>query len=87
MASYQIEWKNSARKELRKLPADAIKKIVEAVDSLALEPHPPNCRKLISSDQTWRIRVGNYRVIYNIFSSLLIIQVVRVAHRKEAYRS
>ena len=86
MVSYQIEWKSSARKELRKLPPDAIQRIVKAVESLAKNPQPPNCRKLVGSERTWRIRVGNYCVIYNIFSSVLIIEIVRVAHRKDAYR-
>ncbi len=86
MTSYQIEWKNSARKELKKLPPDIIRKIIYAVESLAENPQPPNCRKLVGSEQTWRIRVGDYRIIYNIFSSILIIEIVRVAHRKDAYR-
>lgn len=87
MAFYQIEWKNSARKELRKLPPETIQTIIEVVESLAANPHPPICRKLVGSDKTWRVRVGNYRVIYNIFSSSLIIEIVRVAHRKDVYRS
>lgn len=86
MASYQIEWKNSARKELKKLPPEVIRKIIDAVESLADNPQPPNCRKLVGSERTWRIRVGDYRIIYNIFSSILIIEIVRVAHRKDAYR-
>lgn len=86
MDSYRIEWKNSARKELRKLPPKTIQKIVEAIESLAEKPHPPNCRKLVGSEYTWRIRIGNYRVVYNIFSSTLIIEIVRVAHRKDVYR-
>lgn len=87
MDSYRIEWKSSARKELRKLPPQTIRKIVEAIESLAENPHPPNCRKLVGSEHTWRIRIGNYRVIYNIYASILIIEIVRVAHRKDAYRS
>lgn len=86
MTSYQIEWKNSARKELKKLPPQTIHKIVEAIESLADNPHPPNCRKLVGSEHTWRIRIGNYRIIYNIFSAILIIEIVRVAHRKDVYR-
>jgi mRNA interferase RelE/StbE len=51
MASYQIEWKNSARKELRKLPPNTIQKIMEAAESLSETPFPPNCRKLAGSEQ------------------------------------
>ncbi|NJN45124.1 MAG: type II toxin-antitoxin system RelE/ParE family toxin [Anaerolineae bacterium] len=87
MDSYQIEWKHSAQKELRKLPAEMIQKIIEAVDALRENPFPPGCRKLAGSEQTWRIRIGNYRVIYNVFSNILVIEIVRVAHRKDAYRN
>ena len=87
MASYQIDWKSSARKELRKLPSDMIQKIMAEVESLVENPFPPDCRKLTGSEQTWRIRIGNYRVIYNVLSAVLIIEIVRVAHRKDVYRS
>ncbi|GIK58825.1 MAG: type II toxin-antitoxin system RelE/ParE family toxin [Chloroflexi bacterium] len=87
MDFYQIEWKHSAQKELRKLPAEMIQKIMEAVDALSENSFPPGCRKLAGSDQTWRIRIGNYRVIYNVFSATLVIEIVRVAHRKDAYRN
>ena len=86
MASYQIEWKNSARKELRKLPPDVIQKIVKAIESLVIDPRPSGCRKLVGSEHTWRIRIDSYRVIYNIYSSILTIEIVRVAHRKDVYR-
>ncbi len=86
MPSYQIEWKKSARKELRKLPSDMIQKIMEVAESLSETPFPPNCRKLVGSEQTWRIRIGNYRIIYNIYSSILVVEIIRVAHRKDAYR-
>jgi len=87
MASYQIDWKSSARKELRKLPSGMIQKIMAEVESLVENPFPPDCRKLTGSEQTWRIRIGNYRVIYNVLSAVLIIEIVRVAHRKDVYRS
>lgn len=86
MASYQIEWKRSARKELKKLPADTIQKIVDTVELLATNPYPNGCRKLAGAEQAWRIRIGNYRVIYNVLTSILVIEIVRVAHRKDAYR-
>ncbi len=87
MASYQIEWKRSARKELRKLPSNMIEKIMEEIETLGKNPFPSGCRKLSGSEQTWRIRIGNYRVIYDIFSSILVIEIIRVAHRKDVYRS
>jgi mRNA interferase RelE/StbE len=87
MDSYQIEWKRSAQKELRKLPAEMIQQIIEAVNALSENPFPPGCRKLAGSEQTWRMRIGNYRIIYNVFSSSLVIEIVRIAHRKDAYRN
>lgn len=86
MASYTIEWKSSARKELRKLPPQTIKRIVTAVTTLADEPHPAGCRKLIGSHDTYRIRIGDYRVVYNILDDRLIVEIIRVAHRKDVYR-
>ena len=87
MASYRIDWKKSARKELRKLPANMIPRIVEAVETLSENPFPIGSRKLMGAEQTWRIRVGSYRVIYTVFSSLLVIEIVRTAHRKDVYRN
>jgi mRNA interferase RelE/StbE len=86
MASYTIEWKSSARKELRKLPPQIIKRIVTAVTKLADEPRPTGGRKLVGSQHTYRIRLGDYRVIYNILDGRLLVEIVRVAHRKDVYR-
>ncbi|ADJ29344.1 type II toxin-antitoxin system RelE family toxin [Nitrosococcus watsonii] len=63
MASYRIEWKQSARKELRKLTKTIIPKVLEAVAALAENPYPGGSIKLRGSEHTYRIRVGNYRVI------------------------
>ena len=86
MASYNIEWKASAAKELRKLPKQVIARIVPAVHELALNPRPDGVRKLTGSENTYRIRVGEYRVVYNIFDRRLVIEVIRVRDRKEAYK-
>lgn len=84
MASYQMEWKGSAIKELEKLPRQIIPKIVSAVDELSKDPFPRGVRKLAGSERTHHIRVGDYRVIYDIFESRLIIEIIRVRHRKDA---
>jgi mRNA interferase RelE/StbE len=86
MGSYQIEWKRSAVKELRKLPRPIISKIVAAVDSLILNPRPQGVRKLVGSEDTFRIRIGDYRVLYSIFETRLIIEIIRVGHRKDVYK-
>jgi len=86
MASYSIEWKASAAKELRKLPKQVIARIIPAVEALATTPRPDGVRKLTGSENTYRIRVGEHRVVYNIFDRRLVIEVIRVRDRKEAYK-
>jgi mRNA interferase RelE/StbE len=85
MVSYNIEWKHSAARELRKLPREAVLRILQAVEQLATEPYPHGVRKLVGSEHTYRIRVGDYRVVYNVVSSTLIIQIIRVGHRRDIY--
>ena len=86
MASYRIEWKNSAKKELRKLDRTVIPKIVAAVESLATTPHPEGHKKLQGSEHTYRIRIGDYRVVYSIEDQVLLIEIVKVGHRKNIYK-
>jgi mRNA interferase RelE/StbE len=86
MASYNIEWKSSAVKELRKLPKSAITKILPAIEALVKTPRPDGVRKLTGSENTYRIRVGEYRVVYNIIDESLVTEIIRVRDRKDAYR-
>ncbi|MEL6438718.1 MAG: type II toxin-antitoxin system RelE/ParE family toxin [Cyanobacteria bacterium J06621_8] len=86
MALYEIEWKRSAKKELRKLDKLVIIRILQAVESLAEDPLQPGSKTLAGSNSIYRIRVGNYRVIYNIESSVLTIEIIKVVHRGQVYR-
>ena len=86
MASFTIEWKPSALKELRSLPRDAVARIVAAVEGLAQNPFPASSKKLVGSKHTYRIRIGDYRVVYNVLAGELVIEVIRVAHRRDVYR-
>jgi mRNA interferase RelE/StbE len=86
MGSYSIEWKASAAKELRKLPKPIISMILQAIVNLAEVPRPDGVRKLTGSQNAYRIRLGEYRVIYNIFDKRLVVEIVRVRDRKDAYR-
>jgi mRNA interferase RelE/StbE len=86
MASYRIEWKSSALKELRKLPADAIGRIVIAVEALKQTPFPHGAKKLSGGRLSYRIREGDYRVIYTVAAELLVIEIVKVGHRKDVYK-
>ena len=85
MALYKIEWKASAKKELRKIDKQEISKILEEVEKLAFNPFPPNYKKLIGTEHTFRIRIGNYRVVYLLENEKLIIEITRVRHRKDVY--
>ncbi len=86
MADYKIEWKRSAVKELEKLPRQALPRIIEAVSKLTSNPFPIGTRKLAGSEQTYRIRVGIYRILYSVYFDNLIIEIIRVKHRKDAYK-
>lgn len=86
MDTYRIEWRPSALRELKRLDRQAVPRIVSSIEGLSLIPTPHGCRKLAGSEHTYRIRVGDYRVIYDIFANHLVIEIVRVRHRKDAYR-
>jgi len=85
MASYKIEWKRSAVKELRALPKNAVERMLKAVEQLSAEPCPIGVRKLVGSEHTYRIREGDYRIIYTVTASSLVIEIIRVGHRKDVY--
>lgn len=86
MAGYVVEFKASADKALQRLPAAMQKRIVREVEALADDPRPAGCVKLADDDNAWRIRVGDYRVLYEVHDQRLLVLVVRVAHRKDVYR-
>lgn len=87
MVSYSIEWKSSAKKELRQLPKKAINNIITAVEKLPNNPHPTGSRKIIGTEHTYRQRMGDYRVVYSIENNRLVIEIVRVGHRKDVYKN
>lgn len=86
MESYKIKWKKSAYKELRNIPDKHIPKIIDSVEKLSVNPFPSGVKKLSGSEKTFRIRVGDYRIIYEIEQQKLIIQIIRVRHRKDVYK-
>lgn len=85
MADYQILISKSAEKELSKLPTETIIRIRQSVNALAVEPRPANCKKLKGYKDLYRIRSGDYRVIYRIEDQILTIEVVRIGDRKDIY--
>jgi mRNA interferase RelE/StbE len=86
MASYEIQWKASAKKELRKIDKVEIPKILNKIEKLSLEPYPANHKKILGTEHIFRIKIGSYRVIYSVENKQLVIEIIRVRHRKKAYR-
>ena len=86
MASYKIELKRSAEKDLRQIDRLRIPPIMEAVEALGDDPFPPGCRKLQGTEQQFRIRVGDYRVIFEVDGQRRIVIVYHIRHRTDAYR-
>jgi len=83
---YVVSFKPSARKALSKLPAAIQIRLIKAADGLASDPRPTGVKKLQGDDNLWRIRVGAYRVVYEIHDDRLAVLVVRVGDRKDIYR-
>ena len=84
--SYRIEVKASVLKSLRRMSASDQARIRGAIALLAADPRPPGCKKL-RGRQAWRVRVGDYRIIYTIEDQRLLVVVVATGHRREIYRN
>ena len=84
--TYRIEIKRGARKRLVSLAAPIAARISEAIDALAVNPRPTGCRKLVGTDQIYRVRIGDYRVVYEVQDSRLLVLVIKLGHRRDVYR-
>lgn len=85
MASYDVALTSSAAKELKKLSGQLVARIVPRLEDLASNPRPPGCKKLQGGNREWRIRVGDYRVVYTIDDATLLVEVTRIRHRSDVY--
>jgi mRNA interferase RelE/StbE len=84
---YRITVKPSAKRELKKLPVYIATSIVRKIDGLAAEPRPEGCKKLVNNkEELWRVRVGDYRILYTIDDSIRIVDIHHVGNRREIYR-
>ena len=83
---YQVVIERRAEKDLSRLSTQVHRRVSEAILALAADPRPEGCRKLVGGEGDWRIRVGDYRVIYQIADTVRIVRVHRVRHRREVYR-
>jgi mRNA interferase RelE/StbE len=83
---YRVLLERSAERDLGRLSSEVHDRVIVAIQGLANNPRPPGCRKLVGSKNDRRIRVGDYRVIYEIADAIRIVRVNRVRHRREVYR-
>lgn len=86
MATYRIEIAPAAARQLRKLDPAARRRVQAAVELLALEPRPASAKKLVGGDGEWRVRTGDYRIVYEIRDQVLLVIVLAIGHRREVYR-
>lgn len=85
MANYKLSFKRSVAKDLRSLPKKDVQRIIRRIELLSEDPRGDGCMKL-SSQERYRVRVGKYRILYEIIDAELIITVVKVAHRSSVYK-
>jgi mRNA interferase RelE/StbE len=83
---YQVLLKPRARRDMDTLPNSVRERVARAIDALASDPRPAGVKKLQGDANLWRIRLGAYRIVYEIYDDKLIVLIVRVADRKDIYR-
>ena len=86
MSRYRVEIARRAVKALARLPRQDQQRVRAAIDLLADTPRPPGCTKLTGEDATYRVRVGVYRIVYEVVDDRLVVQVVCVGHRRDVYK-
>ena len=85
MPKYSVRFVRSARKELEQLPDAALQRVFPKIEALGENPRPPGCKKLRGATDLWRIRVGNYRVVYQVADAVLLVEIRAVGDRKDVY--
>ena len=85
-ALYSVVMKRSAEKELKAVPSSDLKRIVDRIRGLAQQPRPSGCEKLSGESERYRIRQGDYRIVYGIDDAARLIELVKIGHRREVYR-
>lgn len=84
--AYRIELKPAAERDLKNIPKTDQKRIVRKINTLGNDPRPPGAMKLRRADDLWRIKVGDYRILYQIQDEVSLVIVARIRHRREVYR-
>jgi mRNA interferase RelE/StbE len=83
---YEVYLERSAENDLKRLPTSIFHRIISQIKALAESPRPSGCRKISGSKNDWRIRIGDYRIIYEIDEKAKSARIMRVRHRREVYR-
>jgi mRNA interferase RelE/StbE len=83
---HEVYLERAAEKDLKKLPGEIFQRIIIHIKSLAIIQRPSGCRKITGTKNDWRIRVGDYRIIYEVDDNVRVVKVMRVRDRREAYR-
>jgi mRNA interferase RelE/StbE len=83
---YELLLSRQAEKDLKRLPAEVFRRIIQEIRALAEVPRPPGCRKLSGSERDYRIRVGEYRILFEIADDVRQVRIFRVGHRRDVYR-
>lgn len=86
MKKYSIVFSRRAEKDILRLPASAVERIIPEITALEENPRPHGCKKLKGYDDLWRIRIGDYRVIYAIEDIILLVDIREVGNRKDVYK-
>jgi mRNA interferase RelE/StbE len=86
MGSYNLTFKPSVEKDLEGIPRSTVMRILKRIEGLALDPFPPNSVKLSGSERLYRIRVGDYRVVYEVEARARLVVIHYVRHRRDVYR-
>jgi mRNA interferase RelE/StbE len=84
-ATYRVEFAPAARRQLKKLPREILKRVARAIDNLQTNPYRDGVKKLVNEDNLYRIRAGDYSIVYPVRSEELIIVIVRERHRRDIY--
>jgi len=86
MKKYQVVFSKMAAKELRHLPNEEIRRVYAKSKELETDPRPSGCKKLVGEkEELWRIRVGDYRIIYTINDTISIVDIRPIGHRRDVY--
>jgi mRNA interferase RelE/StbE len=85
-AVYRIEFVPAAARDFRGLSPDAQRRLRPRIDALAVQPRPPEAAPLKGAEHIYRLRVGDYRILYEVRGAMLLVLVIRIGHRREIYR-